>query len=88
MFRATSLRSVYVDWKAGGQVNFLPGFAHEWWSRWQNSGLDAFTSPEPGRYRALGIDYIVLAPAHRVRTRMPAFENARFIVYRTTEPGT
>jgi uncharacterized membrane protein len=88
MFRATSLRSVYVDWKAGGQVNFLPGFAHEWWSRWQNSGLDSFNSYEPGRYRALGIDYIVLAPAHRVPTRMPAFENARFIVYHTAEPGT
>jgi hypothetical protein len=83
VFRATGLRAVYADWKAGGQVNFLKNFAREWWSRWQQSGADNFTSADPERYRALGIDYIVLKPTHRIPGRAPVFENARFAVYRT-----
>ena len=83
VFRANALRALYVDWKAGGQVNFLKNFAHEWGARWENSQADHFTFPDIDRYRALGIDYIVLAPAHRIAAREPAFENARYVVYRT-----
>lgn len=88
VFRARSLRALYVDWKAGGQANFLKGFAHEWWSRWQKSGAKNFTNTDWERYRTLGIDYIVLAPAHRIPGRAPVFENARFLVYRVAGPAT
>jgi hypothetical protein len=81
VFRATSLRALYVDWKAGGQANFLKAFAQEWWSRWEKSGADQFAGADMSRYRALGIDYIVLKAAHRIPTLTPAFENARFVVY-------
>ncbi len=83
VFRARALRAVYVDWKAGGQANFLKGFAREWWSRWQNSGAANFTGADPARYRALGIDYIVLSAQHRIPGRVPEFENSRYAVYRT-----
>jgi hypothetical protein len=72
IFRARALRAVYVDWKSGGQVNFLRDFAREWWARWQRMGA----------YPADGIDYFVLKPAHRLPGRTPIFENPGFVVYR------
>ena len=88
MFRARSLRALYVDWKAGGQANFMQGFAYEWWSRWQKSGAQSFTSVDWERYRTLGIDYVVLASAHRQPDRTPVFQNARWVVYRVAGPAT
>lgn len=83
VFRATALRAVYVDWKSGGQVNFLRDFSREWWSRWKET-MDR-KSYDPNRdYSALGIDYVVLDRA--VPGRAPVFENARYRVYRT-RPG-
>ena len=83
LFRAQALRPLYVDWKSGGQANFLEAFAHEWWSRWQNSGAGETVFPDLSRYRALGIDYLVVKPAHRMPGPPPLFENAGFLVYRT-----
>jgi hypothetical protein len=34
IFRARARRTVYVCWKQGGQVNYFPRYATEWWSRW------------------------------------------------------
>jgi len=34
IFRARAVRSVWVDWKGGGQVNFQEAVAREWWRRW------------------------------------------------------
>jgi hypothetical protein len=81
IFRSEAERAIYADWKGGGQVNYIAGLALEWWSRWQtvlarpynpNAGID---------YRALGIDYVVLSPQHRLAGRTPAFENSRYIAY-------
>ena len=43
IFRAEALRAVYVDWKGGGQVNYLKELGEQWWSRWQeaNAGPQA-----------------------------------------------
>ena len=70
IFRAEALRAVYVDWKGGGQVNYLPGFAELWWSRWQQNKLD----------EAPGISYIVLSPAPRLQ-QTPAFDNQHYAAY-------
>lgn len=78
LFRAEALRAVYVDWKGGGQVNFLTNFAHEWWARWQRVGAGRFV-PEQ---LPSGIDYVVLKKAHRLAGRAPVFENSGFLVYR------
>jgi hypothetical protein len=72
IFRARALRAVYVDWKGGGQVNFLERFAREWWSRWKAAGVPA------------GVDYIVLRRENRMRGRTPVFENSGYVVYRAT----
>jgi hypothetical protein len=78
VFRARSLRALYVDWKSGGQVNFLPAFAGEWWRRWQL--VEKVHSLN--KYRALGIDFVVFQKAHRLNDVQPVYENGRYVVYR------
>jgi hypothetical protein len=77
VFRTEALRAVYVDWKGGGQVNYLSGFGEQWWFRWQQ----VFDRPiDPARYEALGVRYLVLRPSHRLP--LPAvYENGGYVVY-------
>jgi len=80
IFRVEALRAIFVDWKAGGQVNYRRDFAEQWWTRWQL----AMSGPiDPARYDALGIAYIVVKPEHRLDSP-PAFQNKYFVAYRTT----
>jgi hypothetical protein len=83
VFRARALRALYVDWKGGGQVNFLKEFAREWWARWQKTGAGTYPGADLALYRSLGIDYIVLEPRHRLGEGKPVFENAQFLAYAT-----
>lgn len=82
IFRAESLRAVYVDWKSGGQVNFFRDLGEEWWSRWQQTLAQPFSPHDAVRYRTLGIDYIVLSTKNRLPDLAPAFENGRYVVYK------
>ena len=79
LFRVFAQRTVYVDWKGGGQVNLLEDFATEWWKRWQAAG-DPKATPES--LAALGIDFMVLQPAHALTGREPDYRNAKYVVYR------
>jgi hypothetical protein len=81
-FRARALRAVYVDWKGGGQVNFLRDFGFEWWARWQRVGQGAFDPAAAQSYGAYGVDYVVLERRHRFPDRAPVFQTRRFLVYR------
>jgi hypothetical protein len=77
VFRTEALRAVYVDWKGGGQVNYLSGFAEQWWFRWQQ----VFDRPiDLARYEALGVRYVVLRKEHRV-PGLVVYENGRYVVY-------
>jgi len=80
VFRAEALRSVYVDWKAGGQVNYFRDFGEQWWSRWQDVMVRPFEAADV-RYAGLGIDFIVLKAEHGMKGVAPVFENSRFVVY-------
>jgi hypothetical protein len=80
IFRSEALRAVYVDWKGGGQVNYLKGFGDQWWFRWQETMARGFTPAALPKYEALGVAYVVLLPENRL-PRQAAFENARFAVY-------
>jgi hypothetical protein len=81
LFRAESLRAVYVDWKSGGQMNFSEPLAREWWQRWQNTSELNFDPAEVGRLQGMGIDYLVLSPRHRLTHRQPTYENSQFVLY-------
>src|SRR2546429_2685341 len=81
VFRAEALRTVYVDWKSGGQVNYFKDFGEQWWSRWQ----DVMAKPaDPAKLASRGIDFMVLKSEHTMGGRTPVFENSRFVAYKTT----
>ncbi len=82
VFRAEALRAVYVDWKAGGQVNFFKELGEEWWSRWQGTMAAPFNPDSMTSYRSLGIDYVVLQSKHRLSGVTPLFENGRYVMYK------
>jgi hypothetical protein len=81
IFRTEAQRAVYVDWKGGGQVNYLAGLALEWWSRWQRLLAKPYDPNVAIDYRSLGIDYVVLSPEHRLAGRTAVFENSRYAAY-------
>jgi hypothetical protein len=82
VFRSEALRAVYVDWKGGGQVNYLTDLGIEWWARWQQAMAPPFNPQTFDRYGPLGIDYIVLSPRNRLHDRATVFENPGYLVYR------
>ncbi|MEP7364125.1 MAG: DUF6798 domain-containing protein [Acidobacteriota bacterium] len=82
IFRARSLRAVYVDWKGGGQVNLLKDFALEWWERWNQVMEPGYAPARIPDYAARGIDYLVLTKKGRMQDRAALFENSRFLVYK------
>jgi hypothetical protein len=81
IFRSESLRALYVDWKGGGQVNYLKELGEQWWSRWQQTAGAGFQAADMAKYETLGIQYVVVQARNRV-PRAPAFENAAYCVYR------
>jgi hypothetical protein len=79
VFRARALRAVYADWKAGGQVNFQHEFGKEWANRWR-----VVERVKPlGKYRELGIDYVVYTAGKQPAGTTPVFQNARWVVIAT-----
>jgi len=81
IFRAEALRAIYVDWKGGGQVNYLAGFAGQWWTRWQQTNQNRFRPRDLAKYGALGIRYVVLQPKNRLKDRTPVFESGKYLAY-------
>ncbi len=82
IFRASAFRAVYVDWKSGGQVNYVRSVGEEWYKRWEAMGqLRKFKPSGIGRYAAYDIDYLVVRAKNRVPNRQPAFQNESFIAY-------
>ena len=84
IFRSEALRAVYVDWKGGGQVNYLNEFAAEWWFRWQQTLAHRFRPADMSRCQKLGIQYVVLPRQIRVQFA-PVFVNSTYAAYRLPE---
>lgn len=80
IFRVEAKRTLYVDWKGGGQVNLLKQFAVEWWSRWQAVNQARAPLLSLQEYRELGIDYLVVSPKNRPAGVAPEFSNAAYEV--------
>jgi len=57
IFRARAERAVWVDWKGGGQVNFMEPLAREWWKRWSAlpAGTGDFLVRKAGRCGAAAL---------------------------------
>jgi hypothetical protein len=82
LFRAEAIRSVYVDWKAGGQVNYFRSLAEDWWTRWQATMSGKDISTNLPRFRELGIDYIVMKKNDPLTGLSPVYDNSGYLVYR------
>jgi len=83
-FRATSLQPVYVDWKGGGQVNYLRGFSNQWRLRWKQVTA---RGSQPENYLDLPVDYLVYG--HPLNTSLPpAFHNSSWWVYHLNAHGS
>lgn len=78
LFRVEAKRSVYVEWKTGGQVNYFEDLALEWWERWRNTMLRA--APE-SELAARGVDYLV-TKLPDTRQGQHLYSNAKYVVYR------
>ncbi len=77
IFRSDAQRAVYVDWKGGGQVNYLKDLGEQWWFRWRQTR--DFRAADLPQYAASGIGYVVLqAPLPRAAQ----FQNSSYVVYR------
>ena len=76
IFRSEALRAVYVDWKGGGQVNYLKDLGEQWWFRWRQTRT--FQPTDLAQYSASGISYVVLAAP---LPRTPQFQNSTYFVY-------
>ncbi|MCC6263777.1 MAG: hypothetical protein IT169_09390 [Bryobacterales bacterium] len=83
VFRSVARRALYVDWKAGGQVNFDIDFAQEWWARWNDAGKGKFDPRRAAHFEHLGIDYLVVPRAAAIEGLPPLYANKAFTVYRT-----
>lgn len=81
IFRARSLRAVWVDRKGGGQVNFAYGLAKEWWRRYDATIGRAYQPQPLEAYRELGADYIVVQRSHARGEWQPVYANAGYAVY-------
>jgi hypothetical protein len=82
VFRAEALRAVYVDWKGGGQVNYLAGFAAEWSRRWQLTNQNRLRPRDLQRLAGWPVEYVVLQPKDRWKGHAPVFESHKYLVYR------
>ena len=78
IFRSEALRAVYVDWKGGGQVNYLKDLGEQWWFRWQQTRN--FKPAILPQFAASGIRYVVLLKP--LPSVPPEFQNATYRVYR------
>jgi uncharacterized protein DUF6798 len=86
VFRAQALRGLYVDWKSGGQVNYFPDFAREWWTRWveTGSGRWSVTRDDFPKLAAMGVDYVVLKKP--IPDEAPRFTGGKYFAYSTFSP--
>ena len=76
IFRSDALRAVYVDWKGGGQVNYLKELGEQWWFRWQQTRN--FQAGDLPKYGALGVSYVVL---REPMARAAVHQNQTYAVY-------
>ena len=81
IFRARSVRAVYVDWNSRQLIKYFEKFAFEWDQRWRETMSGTYSPQRLQRFRALPIDYYVLQRRHQLTDAVPVFANKNFVVY-------
>ena len=81
VFRAQSIRAVYVDWNSRQLTKYFEKFAREWDGRWRETMNGAYSPQRLQSFHALPIDYYVLQRRNQLGSIAPAFANRNFVVY-------
>lgn len=81
IFRARSVRAVYVDWNSRQLIKYFEKFALEWDKRWRETMDEAYSPQHLQSFRTLPIDYYVLQQRHQLSGVVPVFSNNNFVVY-------
>ncbi len=81
IFRARSVRAVYVDWNTRQLIRYFETFALEWDARWRETMDGTYSSQRLQRFRSLPIDYYILQRRHQLNGATPVFANKDFVVY-------
>lgn len=82
VFRARSLRALYVDWKSGGQVNYFGKYAKTWKQRWDAAG-QCEGGVSAAALGAAGVNYLVVQEAGTGGELV--FRNEKYAVYRVKQ---
>lgn len=81
VFRARSIRAVYVDWNSRQLAKYFERFACQWDERWRETMAGAYSPQRLQSFRSLPIDYYVLQRRNQIPAVTPAFANKNFVVY-------
>lgn len=81
IFRAESIRAVYVDWNGGELAKYFENFAKDWDVRWNTTMTGGFSPRRLQDLLTLPIDYYVLRRTNALSRVQPAFSTKDFVVY-------
>ncbi len=81
IFRAQSVRAVYVDWQSRQLIKYFEKFALEWDRRWRGTMNGTYSPQRLQSFQTLSIDYYVLQRRHQLAAVRPVFANKEFVVY-------
>ncbi len=70
-----------MDWKGGGQANYIRELGAQWGCRWQQAMQGGFQPADLAKYGGLGIQYVVVQAPNRLSPE-PAFQNQIYVAYR------
>jgi hypothetical protein len=81
VFRAQSIRAVYVDWNGGELSKYFEDFALEWDSRWQSTVAGPFSARKLEQSLNLPVDYYVLRRKNALARIRPVYSTRDYVVY-------
>jgi hypothetical protein len=81
IFRAESIRAVYVDWTGGELSKYFEDFAREWDRRWNKTLAGSFSARKLEQSLDLPVDYYVLRRRNALERIRPVYSTRDFVVY-------
>ena len=81
IFRAESIRAVYVDWTGGELSKYFEDFAREWDRRWNSTMAGTFSAQKLEQSLNLPVDYYVLRRENALARIRPVYSTRDFVIY-------
>jgi len=81
IFRAESIRAVYVDWNGGELSKYFEDFAREWDRRWNTTMAGPFSARKLEQSLELPVDYYVLRRRNALERIRPVYSTRDYVVY-------